>query len=250
MSTAQVRCEELVSVDRVWHLRQSGLLDGLALSDLNAVLSACRDRIYPKGEIIFDQGDPADSLFILNRGYVRISVVSPQSREKILGLYTVGILGENVLGPNEFFQARATAHEESWVSIISRDQFAILIQQRVPIALNYARILSQRLLEAQEDIKSHSFLDTEHRLGRLLLKVAERHGQPLFRNEAVVKLKIALSHEHLAQLVGGNRPHVSMIMSKFKRQGWIDYQGRKLLIHREVMEGWLQAPDNGLPSPE
>ncbi len=250
MSMAQVRCEELVSVDRVWHLRQSGLFDGLVLSDLNAVLSACRDRIYTKGEIIFDDGDPADSLFILNRGYVRISVVSPQSREKILGLYTAGILGENVLGPNEFFQARATAHEESWVSIISRDQFAILIQQRVPIALNYARILSQRLLEAQEDIKSHSFLDTEHRLGRLLLKMAERHGQPLFRNEAVVKLKIALSHEYLAQLVGGNRPHVSMIMSKFKRQGWIDYQGRKLLIYREAVKGWLQVPDHGLPSPE
>ncbi|MCZ6878666.1 MAG: Crp/Fnr family transcriptional regulator [Acidobacteria bacterium] len=250
MSMAQVRCEELVSVDRVWHLRQSGLLDGLALSDLNAVLSSCRDRIYTKGEIIFDQGDPADSLFILNRGCVRISVVSPQNREKILGLYTAGILGENVLGPNQFFHARATAHEESWVSIISRDQFAILIQQRVPIAINYARILSQRLLEAQEDIKSHSFLDTEHRLGRLLLKVAERHGQPLFRNQAVVKLKIALSHEYLAQLVGGNRPHVSMIMSKFKSQGWIDYQGRKLLIHREAMEGWLQAPDNGVPSPE
>jgi CRP-like cAMP-binding protein len=66
----------------------------------------------------------------------------------------------------------------------------------------------------------------------------------------VVKLKIALSHEHLAQLVGGNRPHVSMIMSKFKRQGLIEYQGRKLLIHREALEGSLQAPDNGLPSPE
>ena len=59
MSTAQVQCEELVSVDRVWHLRQTGLMDGLPLSDLDAVLSACIDRIYSKGEVIFDQGDPS-----------------------------------------------------------------------------------------------------------------------------------------------------------------------------------------------
>jgi len=250
MSTAQIRCEELVSVDRVWHLRQTGLMDGLPLSDLNAVLSACIDRIYSKGEVIFDQGDPVDSLFILNRGCIRISAVNPNDREKILAIYTSGILGENLLGPKEHFEVRATAHEESWVSIISREQFMILIQQRVAIALNYAKILSQRLLEAREDIKSHSFLDTESRLAKVLLSLAERHGKPLLGNGDIIKLKISLSHEQLAQLVGGNRPHVSMIMSKFKRKEWIQYQGRKLLIHREKMAGLLQAPDNGVPSPQ
>ena len=250
MSTAQVRCEELVSVDRVWHLRQTGLTDGLPLTDLNAVLSACIDRIYSKGEVIFDQGDPVDSLFILNRGCIRISAVNSDDREKILAIYTSGILGENLLGPKEHFEARATAHEESWVSIVSREQFLILIQQRVAIALNYAKILSQRLLEAREDIKSHSFLDTECRLAKVLLSLAERHGKPLLGNGDMIKLKITLSHEHLAQLVGGNRPHVSMIMSKFKRKEWIHYQGRKLLIHRGKIAGLLQTPDNGVPSPQ
>lgn len=250
MSTAQIRCEELVSVDRVWHLKRTGLMDGLPLSDLNAVLSACVDRIYSKGEIIFDQGDPADSLFILNRGCIRISAVNPDDREKILGIYTSGILGENLLGSEEHFDARATAHDESWVSMISRGQFMILIQQRVTIALNYARILGQRLHEAREDIKSHSFLDTESRLATVLLNLAKRHGKPLLGDGDTMKLKISLSHENLAQLVGGNRPHVSMIMSKFKRKEWIHYQGRKLLIHREKMAGLLQAPDNSVPSPQ
>ena len=95
----------------------------------------------------------------------------------------------------------------------------ILIQQRVAIAVNYAKILSQRLLEAREDIKSHSFLDTESRLAKVLLTLAERHGKPLLDNGEIIKLKISLSHEHLAQLVGGNRHHVSMSMSRFKRKG-------------------------------
>ena len=118
------------------------------------------------------------------------------------------------------------------------------------IALNYAKILNRRLVEAREDIKSHSFLDTESRLAKVLLSLAERHGKPLLGNGDMIKLKISLSHEQLAQLVGGNRPHVSMIMSKFKRKEWIHYQGRKLLIHREKMAGLLQAPDNGVPSPQ
>ncbi len=250
MSTVQVRCEELVSVDRVWHLRQAGLMDGLPLSDLDAVLSACIDRVYSKGEVVFDQGDPVDSLFILNRGCIRISAVNPDSRERILAIYSSGLLGENLLGSEKYFEARATAHEESWVSIISRQQFMHLIEQRVAIALNYAKILNRRLVEAREDIKSHSFLDTESRLAKVLLSLAERHGKPLLGNGDIMKLKITLSHEHLAQMVGGNRPHVSMMMSKFKRKEWIHYQGRKLLIHREKVAGLLQATDNGVPSPQ
>ena len=59
-------------------------MDGLALSDTQAIVSICRDRIYLKEEVIFDQGDPADSLFLLNRGCVRISVRNIHDREKIL----------------------------------------------------------------------------------------------------------------------------------------------------------------------
>ena len=249
MSTAQLRCEELASVDRIWHLRQSGLVDGLSLADLSSVVSACKDRIYAKGEVIFDQGDPADSLFILNRGCVRISLVNSDDREKILGLYTTGILGENVLGPNQCSDVRATAHEESWVSVISREQLIFLIRQRVSIAMNYAKILSQRLLDARKDIESHSFLDTEHRLARILIKLAEKHGRPVLGKEEVVKLRFSLSHEHLARMVGGNRPHVSMMMSKFKRRGWIHYQARKLVIDRRKIEDLLCPLDNGVPSP-
>ena len=246
MSTAQLRCEELASVDRIWHLKQSGLMEGLSLEDLNAVVSACKDRIYSKGEVIFDQGDPAELLYILNRGCVRISVVNPDDREKILGVYTAGVLGENVLGPEESFQVRATAHEESWISMISRDQLIFLIRKRSAIAINYLKLLSLRLGEARQDIESHSFLDTEHRLARMLSQLAQKHGKPVFGDERMVKLRIAVSHEHLARMVGGNRPHVSMMMSKFKRRGWIGYQGRKLVINRGAMDGLLSPSQNGV----
>lgn len=237
MAIALVPGQELARADRIWHIRQTCLSEGLSPSDLEAVLSACTDRIYSKDEIIFHQGDPADSVFILNRGCVRISVTSSDDREKILGIYTTGdLFGESVLGPQEYFQNQAVAHEESWVSKISREHFLSLIRQRSSIALNYVKILSQRLRETQEDLKAQSFLDTQHRLQKVLLKLAEKYGRPVLGKDGTVKLKIMLAHEHLARLIGANRPHVSMIISNFKKRGWIGYQARKLLINVEELK--------------
>jgi len=245
MPRASLRCEELANADRIWHLRQSGLMEGLAPAELEAVLSGCTDRIYLKEEIIFDQGDLADSLFILNRGCVRVSVRNHDNRERILDIYTTGILGENLLSPKPCFEVRATAHEESWVSIISRHEFVGLIQQRTSIALNYGKLLYQRLVEAREDIKADSFLDIEHKLGKLLLRLSESYGRPIPGNKNMVKLRISLSHRHLAQLVGADRSHVSTILTRFRRKGWTNYQGRKLLINRQKIEGLMLPRDHG-----
>ena len=222
-------------------------MDGLVLADIQAIVSICTDQIYLAEEVIFDQGDPADSLFLLNRGCVRMSVKNPHDREKILDIYSTGILGENPLTPEPSFQVRATAHEDSWVSAIPRDQFTDLIQERPAIALNYGRILCQRLYEAREDIQSHIFLDAEHRLAKILLKLATSYGVPVPSQESMVKLRILLSHEHLAHLVGANRPHVSTIMGRFKRRGLVSYLGRRLLIDPKKIEGLVASTGNGQP---
>lgn len=244
MASTSVRREQSPHADRLWHLRRSGLMDGLTLSDTQAIVSICRDRIYLKEEVIFDQGDPADSLFLLNRGCVRISVRNIHDREKILDLYPTGILGENPLTQEPSFQVRATAHEDSWISIIPRNQFTDLIQERPAIALNYGKILCQRLYEAREDIQAHIFMDAEQRLATTLLKLANIYGLPMPGQGSMVKLRISLTHEHLAHLVGANRPHVSTIMGRFRSEGLVSYLGRKLLIHRKKMEGLVAVTGN------
>jgi len=227
--------------DRIWHLQQSSLLEGLSLSDIYALASVCRDNVYPKGEIIFDEDDSADSLFILNRGSVRLSLVNSDGREKILAIFRTGdIFGENVLEPANRFRTQAIAHEESWVSIIRHDQLVHLIQQRTAIAVNYIKILNQLLRQAREDIEAHSFLDVEHRLGKTLLKLATTHGKHIFADKAMVKIKFPLSHHCLARFIGANRPHVSTIMSRFRKQGWIRYQGRKLLVNVNKLEHFTE----------
>lgn len=235
MSGAALRYEELQGVDRIWHLRQASLLKGLSAPDLHTVANLCSDRLYSKGEVIFYQDDPAQSLFILNRGCVRISVVNPNGREKIIGLFQTGdIFGENLLAQRRR-QVQATAHDECWVSIITREDFARLIQEKPALALNLIEILTRKLGDARDDIGALSFLDTENRVAKTLLKLGQEHGKSIVAEKQLVKLKIPVSHEQLARMIGGNRPHISTIMSKFKKRGWVNYQGRKLLINVEAL---------------
>ena len=102
----------------------------------------------------------ADAIFILNRGCVRISVVNPTGREKIVGLFKTGdVFGE--LGQHEKRKVQATAHEECWVSVVSRDNFLRMMSLKPELALNLIEILTQKLAEAREDIGALTRTDLE-----------------------------------------------------------------------------------------
>ena len=246
MSGAALRFEELQGIDKIWHLRQAALLKGLSLNDLQAIARFCTDRLYSKGEVIFYQDDLAESLFILNRGCVRVSVVNPSGREKIIGLFKTGdIFGENFLGNQKRRHVQAVAHEECWASVITRSNFLQLVREKPALALNLIEILTQKLSEARDDIGALSFLDTENRVAKTLLKLGRTHGKFTVAEKNLVKLKIPLSHEQLARMIGGNRPHISTIMSKFKKRGWVHYQGRKLLLNTEALTNLTRQSQYG-----
>jgi CRP/FNR family transcriptional regulator len=244
MGHAALRVEELQGVDKIWHLRQATMLKGLSIRDLTVVAGICQDRIYSKGEVIFHQEDPADSLFILNRGCVRVAVISPVGREKTVGLFQTGdVFGENVLIDEGRRKVQATAHLECWVSVIGRDHLLQILAQKPGLALSLMQILTLKLSQSRDEISALSFLDTERRVARTLLQLGRLHGKEIVTPRGMVKLKIPLSHEQLARMIGGNRPHISTIMSKFKKSGWIGYQGRKLLVDLRALSHLTVHPE-------
>ena len=250
MSMSRLRIDDPSNLDKVWHLQQASLMDGLAKSDVSAVASLCTDRFFNRKEVIYERGEVATQLYILFRGCVRSSVGNQAGREKIVAFFKTGdVFGDNLLGAVETHRSRAVAHEECWVGTLSRHDFGLLIQQRPKLALNFIRILSKKLGDAREDIASLSFLGTQARLAKTLLKMGLRHGKPIVSHDTVRKLRFPLSHENLARLIGANRPHVSTIMSDFKKRGWIDYQGRKLLINMKELSGLAASLENGASTP-
>jgi len=236
MSTATVQVTELANADKIWHLQQGLLLRDLGLRELHTIAAISEDRILSRDEVIFHQGDPADSFYFLNRGTARVFVCTASGREKIVGVFSNGdLLGEDALEPDATRQCQAVAHEESWFSVLPRDVFLKLIDQVPQLSFNLSRLLNRKLREARREIEALSFSDTQLRIAKTLLKLSDQHGKQVVSRYPLTKLKIAISHEHLAQLIGANRPHVSSIMSQFKKDGLIDYQKRKLLINVDML---------------
>ena len=238
MSTAQLIIEKgehneiLKNADRLWHLQKTGLTEELSLREMHLLAASFTDRIFDKGQVIFRQEEEAEAIFFVNRGSVRLSVANSQGRERIMAVLGTGdVFGEEVLGVKRKQRTQAIAHEEAWVSVANRETTLRLMNEIPALSRNLIRLFDQKLAEAREELETLSFSDTEHRIASTLLKLGAGHGMKVMSSQFLRKLRIPVSHEYLAQMIGANRPHVSAIMSQFKKRGWIQYQRRKLLIN-------------------
>jgi CRP-like cAMP-binding protein len=227
--------------ERVWHLRRTTLASGLDSDDLELVCSLLKDEIIPKGQIIYEAGAKASALHFLNRGAVRISMKHVDGREKTVRILRGGeIFGIEAVAAEPFYQAQAIAHEETWLSILSRERFLDLVATRPALSLNLVQILLERLREARDEIRALCFMDIEQRLIMTLLKLCRHHGLRLAQRDNWVKLRLKLSHDYLARLTGSNRPYLSNIMSDFKKRGWIQYRHKHLLVDYEALSRLAQ----------
>jgi len=229
--------QSIGKADKIWHLGQASLLSGLSGGELLRISGLFKDQIHTRGEIIFDQGDSPAALYLLNRGSVRLSMTNEDQREKTLKILKRGdIFGLESIGHDGQSNVRATAHEESWVSVLTRDQFLNIAIEQPSLYFNFIQILLLRLADAREDVKALCFMDTQERLAQTLLKLAHTHGQQVASRENMVRVRVRLSHDYLAGMISSNRPYLSNIMSSFKKQGWISYKNQYLLVDIDALQ--------------
>ena len=251
MSTAQILIQRqhpglnaLKNADRLWHLQKTGLTEDLSLREMHFLASACTDLIFEKNQVIYHQGDSAESLFFVNRGTIRLSMSNFGGKEKLVGFLGTGkVVGEEIFGKNPSRRSQATAHEETWVSFLNQKSLLKLAEQIPVLNLNLLRTMDSNLREARDEIETLSFGGTEKRIAKILLKLCSHHGKSVVSPQPFKKLRIPVSHENLSQMIGANRPHVSSIMSQFKKNGLIQYQGRKLLINEEGLNKVLDSQE-------
>ena len=176
---------------------------------------------YDAGQIVFSQGDPADSVYYIQRGRVKITVVSEQGKEAVVAM----------LGRNEFFgegslagqSRRISTVEVMSVSLISRlDKTAIVkvIREEPAFSELFIAHLLSRAVRVEADLVDQLFNSSEKRLARMLLLLANfgKEGKP---EPMIAKI----SQETLAQMIGTTRARVSFFMNKFRRLGFISYNG-------------------------
>ncbi len=200
--------------------------------DLKAVLTKANggDTNYRTNDRIFVQGQAADTLFYLREGKVKLTVLSKQGKEAVVAILKEGdFFGEGCLAGQTFRMASAVAMSECCTIKVEKAAVLRLLHEEPSFNELFLAHLLARNIKIEEDLVDQLFNSSEKRLARVLLLLANfgKDGGP----QAVIP---KISQETLAEIIGTTRSRVSYFMNRFRRFGFIDYDGG-LEIHSSLL---------------
>ena len=182
------------------------------------------------GQVIFRQGEGADAIFYIQKGKIKLTVVSEQGKEAVVGILgAADFFGEGCLNGHPRRMATASAIEESVITRIEKAAMIATIHNEPTFSELFMAYLLARNSRIEEDLIDQLFNSSEKRLARLLLLLANfgKEGKP----EPIVG---KISQETLAEMIGTTRARVSFFMNKFRKLGFIAYNG-KLEVHSSLL---------------
>ena len=187
---------------------------------------------FHKNQHVFEQGDVADTVFYLQKGRVKLTVLSEQGKEAVVAILEPGqFFGEGCMNGHALRIATTTAMEDCVITSIAKDAMIAAIHDEPKFSELFMAYLLTRNSRIEEDLIDQLFNSSERRLARLLLLLAnfgkEGSPQPISPN---------ISQETLAEMIGTTRSRVSHFMNKFRKLGLISYNG-----HIEVHNSLLSA---------
>ena len=178
---------------------------------------------YGREETIFTQGDTCEEVFYIQTGGVKLSVLSKTGREAIVAMLGPGdFFGEGCLAGQSLRMGSATAITPSVILLVPKGQMVELLHKQHAMADRFISHMLTRNIRIEEDLIDQLFNSSEKRLARTLLLLA-RYGKP----HKPIRLVPKISQETLAEMVGTTRSRVNFFLNKFKKLGFIDYNGEQ-----------------------
>jgi CRP-like cAMP-binding protein len=203
-------------------------------------------QIAPK-QTFFSQGDQADSVFYLQKGRAKVTVVSQAGKEATITLLADGdFVGESALTPGGGLRlSTATAITACTALKITREEMIRVMHEEHDFSDLFLKFLLDRTMRIQADLVDQLFNSSEKRLARILLLMAE-FGKPGEPEQYIPKI----SQETLAEMIGTTRSRVSFFMNRFRKLGFIEYNGR-IRVHKSLLNVILhdQMPDDNAEKP-
>jgi CRP/FNR family transcriptional regulator, cyclic AMP receptor protein len=176
---------------------------------------------YKRADVIFSQGDAADAVLYIQKGGVKLSVLSKSGREAVVGMLTAGdFFGERALTGHPVRLEAATAVTATTVLTIRNQQMVGLLHEQPTFSDRFIAYMLARNIRIEADLIDQLFNASEKRLARALLLLA-RYGKP----EETHRVLPRISQETLAEMIGTTRSRVNFFMNKFKKLGFIEYNG-------------------------
>jgi CRP-like cAMP-binding protein len=175
---------------------------------------------YRRADVIFTQGNPCESVLYIQKGGVKLSVLSKTGREAVVAILGPGdFFGEGCLAGQPVRMGSATAITGSTILFVDKDEMVRLLHQQHALSDRFIVHMLARNIRIEEDLVDQLFNSSEKRLARTLLLLA-RYG----KQDKPVRAVPKISQETLAEMVGTTRSRVNFFMKKFQRLGFIDYK--------------------------
>jgi CRP-like cAMP-binding protein len=188
-------------------------------------------RAYRSKQVVFSQGDAADAVFFIKGGKVKLTVVSTRGKEAVVGVLEKGsFFGEGCLAAQPLRISTAITMQPSSLIRVGKSSMVALLHQEPEFAESFTAYLLSRNVRIEEDLVDQLFNSSEKRLARTLLLLAQFGKES--RPETVIP---KMSQETLAAMVGTTRSRVSYFMNRFRRLGFIHYNGAGLQVHSALL---------------
>jgi CRP-like cAMP-binding protein len=213
-------------------LGRTGLFGGLPGDLLNSLAVSSVQRIYPRDQYLWYQGDPGDRLIVVVGGLVKVVVHSEAGDQIVLAaLGPPEVLGELALIDEGPRSASVIAAEETTVLMIQRSVLLRLMRQDTALLEAMLRSIGALLRRLPEQTADLVFLDLGGRVAKLLLRLADEHGRWV---DGSTILDLRLNQTDLAQMVGASRPAVNRTLQSLAARGFVSIDGHTILIHDQT----------------
>jgi len=209
-------------------LRKTPLFASLTEKELQALAARTIRRRFQRGELLFGEGDPCTGLFLVASGKIRIFKLSPSGREQVLAIEGPGSsFAELPVFDGGNYPAAASASEDAEVLFVSRKDFQNFCREHPEVGLKVIAVVGSRLRRLVGIIEDLSFTTVRQRLITLILQLAQASGSP---SKEGVRVELTMSHQDLAAELGTVRELVSRNLSRLQAEGFIDVDGRKIMV--------------------
>jgi CRP/FNR family transcriptional regulator, cyclic AMP receptor protein len=201
----------------------------LGLPDVGKKIEA-----YQKHQEIFAQGEVADTVFYIQKGKVKVTVLSEHGKEAVVGLLAQGqFFGEGCLNGAKLRTATTHAMEECLLTSLTKATMISALEAEPKFSAFFVAHLLSRNSRIEEDLVDQLFNSSERRLARLLLLLAD------FGKDGAKPVAVTLSQVVLAEMIGTTRSRVSLFMNRFRKKGFISYNG-KIEVHSSLLNAVLR----------
>lgn len=220
--------QDVAAQNKLWYLKHIRLFSGLSQAELQEMDRITRMQEVKKRQPIYLPGDPSNTVYLLKKGRVKISSTAPSGKEVTFDILEAGeIFGELEMLQDSPRETQAEALDDALICAIRREDFDRYMREHKDLNAKLTKLIGLRLRKIQSRVEDLVFRDVPARLAHLLLELKKTDGVP---EGTGTRLRVKLTHQEIANLIGCSRETVSATLGQFRERHLIRMDGRSITI--------------------